>query len=108
VDRCAEMGKLLEGLLLKTFEQCKYIGDIRGRGLFWGNEFVKNRKDKSIFGPSFHFGIRAVYPGGATVDGTHGDYIPYTVTESQMEDIVTVLKVVYDSEEPKLDRIYKY
>jgi hypothetical protein len=34
VERCAEMGKLLEVLLWKTFEQCKYIGDIRGRRLF--------------------------------------------------------------------------
>jgi 4-aminobutyrate aminotransferase-like enzyme len=33
-ETCAEIGKLLEVLLRKTFEQCKCIGDIRGRRLF--------------------------------------------------------------------------
>jgi hypothetical protein len=48
------------------------------------------------------------YPGGATVDGIHGDHIliapPYTVRECQLEEIVTELKDAYDSEGRNLDK----
>lgn len=118
IERCAEMGKLLKVLLRRTFEQCKYVGDIRGRLLLWGIEFVNNRKDKSTFDTSFRFGVRvqqpvfkrevAAYPRGATVNGTHGIISPQpppcTVTEMQLEESVTVLKDAYDSE----DRRVKY
>lgn len=45
------MGLLLEGLLRERLGGYRFVGDIRGRGLFWGVEFVKDRKTKEPFDP---------------------------------------------------------
>lgn len=117
MERCAEMGRLLETLLRNTFEGCKYVGDIRGRGLFWALEFVKDKTTKSTFQNSIRFGFRvqqaafelgvAVYPGAATVDGVNGDHVliapPYNISEVDLGTIVTVLKEAYDSLERQVD-----
>lgn len=113
VERCARMGKKLEEKLRKELAGCPSVGDIRGRGLFWAVEFVKNRGTKETFHSSLTYGIRvqqaafeagvAVYPGWTTVDGKRGDHIllspPYTVTEDQLERIVSVVKMAITSQE---------
>jgi len=67
------MGKVLEALVRKAFNECEYVGDIRGRDLFWGIEFVRDNGSKRSFDPSIRFGLRvqqaafelgvAAYPG---------------------------------------------
>ena len=117
VENCARMGKFLHALLIETFGQAKYVGDIRGRGLFWGLEFVQDRVQRKSFPAAVGFGIRfqamafelgvAVYPGAGTVDGTKGDHAilspPYNVTEEQLKNIVEVLKLTYDRLEKEVD-----
>ncbi|KAF4468845.1 ornithine aminotransferase [Fusarium albosuccineum] len=106
VERCAKMGSLLEKLLRAELGGCRSVGEIRGRGLFWGVEFVKNRSSKETFAPEVKFGPLvqqiafekgvALYPGAGTVDGMRGDHIliapPFTVTEEQLRGICRVLK----------------
>ncbi|KAM3439835.1 hypothetical protein NHJ13734_003568 [Beauveria thailandica] len=106
VARCAAMGKLLEAKLRAELSGCPSVGDVRGRGLFWAVEFVKNRETKETFDPLISFGIKvqqtafeagvAVYPGWLTVDGTKGDHVllapPFTVAEEELDIIVRVLK----------------
>ncbi|KAJ6785952.1 hypothetical protein PWT90_03902 [Aphanocladium album] len=113
VARCASMGELLEAKLRAELGACPSVGDIRGRGLFWAVEFVKDRQNKETFDPSIAFGIRvqqaafeagvAVYPGWTTVDGTKGDHIllapPFTVTEEQLDVIVHVVKTAIAMQE---------
>jgi len=49
LDRVKEMGKYL-GKRLKSLEQAhKSIGEVRGIGLFWTIELVKNRQTKEPF-----------------------------------------------------------
>jgi adenosylmethionine-8-amino-7-oxononanoate aminotransferase len=117
VENCARMGKILHSLLLETFAEAKYIGDIRGRGLFWGVEFVQDRATRDPFSPALGFGIRfqtqafefgvAVYPGAGTVDGTKGDHFiispPYNVTEDELRKVIQVLKKTYDKLEKEVD-----
>lgn len=119
IEQCAVRGRSLERLLRETFSDCKYVGDIRGRGLFWALEFVKDRKEKSTFPKDLKFGLRvqhaafelgvAVYPGSATVDGVNGDHVliapPYTVTDAELRMIVTVLKEAYDSQEAYVEEL---
>ncbi|EWZ79649.1 putative aminotransferase [Fusarium oxysporum f. sp. narcissi] len=106
VERCHKMGLVLERLLRHELKVCKSVGDIRGRGLFWGVEFIKDLTSKRPFDPSAKFGLLvqqiafekgvALYPGGATIDGVNGDHIllapPFTITEDQLATICRVLK----------------
>ncbi|KAL9063371.1 MAG: hypothetical protein Q9161_009496 [Pseudevernia consocians] len=118
VERCNKMGKCLERGLHEALAGRKYVGNIRGRGLFWGIEFVQNRETKRSFEPKVEFGYRvqrrafdlgvAIYPGAATVDGVRGDHVliapPYTVSEVDLEHIVQVVREAYDAVERCIDQ----
>lgn len=79
------------------------VGDIRGRGLFVGVEFVADRDTKQTLDPKArtHAKLKAtamangllVYPMGGTVDGVHGDHAliapPFICTEADISDIVS-------------------
>lgn len=119
VENCARMGAVLEKLLRETFAESKYVGDVRGRGLFWAVEFVKDRSTKETFDPRIAFGYRvqkatfdagvAVYPGACTVDGVVGDHVllapPYNITEEQLLVVVEALKTAYDAQEKAVDKL---
>ena len=118
VERCNKMGKSLERGLHEALAGRKYVGNIRGRGLFWGIEFVQNRETKRSFEPKVEFGYRvqrrvfdlgvAIYPGAATVDGVRGDHVliapPYTVSEVDLEHIVQIVREAYDAVERCIDQ----
>jgi adenosylmethionine-8-amino-7-oxononanoate aminotransferase len=117
VANVARLGKWLYPLLVETFGQSKYVGDIRGRGLFWGFEFVRDKATRESFPPAVGFGIRfpemcfklgvAVYPGAGTVDGKKGDHSilspPYNVSEEELRKIVAIMKMAYDKLEKEVD-----
>lgn len=119
VERCRDRGLFLERELREALEGRKYVGDIRGRGLFWGIEFVQNKETKRSFEPKTEFGYRvqrkafdlgvALYPGAATVDGVRGDHVliapPYTVTEAELKTIVRVVRAAYDTVERGVDEV---
>jgi adenosylmethionine-8-amino-7-oxononanoate aminotransferase len=52
-SRATIMGNKLLQSLQSTFGQHPFIGDIRGRGLFIGMEFVADRTQKTPFDPTF-------------------------------------------------------
>lgn len=118
VQRCARMGVLLESALRGALQRRKYVGDIRGRGLFWAVEFVRERGCRGTFEPGVEFGFRvqrrafelgvAVYPGAATVDGVRGDHVlvapPYTVSEKEVREIVRVVGEAYEGVERDVDQ----
>ena len=81
------------------------IGDIRGRGLFFGVELVRDRGTQEPFDPTqkLHARIKALafgsglicYPMGGTIDGKRGDHIllapPYIITDDQIDELVDTL-----------------
>jgi adenosylmethionine-8-amino-7-oxononanoate aminotransferase len=97
-----EMGARLERRLKERFGQHSFVGDIRGRGLFWALELVSDRASKQPFDPAtkVHARVRReamdqrlmVYPMGGTVDGAKGDHIllapPFIVDAAQVDAIV--------------------
>ncbi len=99
-------GAYLRELLGQRFGPHPHVGDIRGRGLFWGLEFVADRADKEPFDPAkrLHAVIKATamdqglvcYPGGGCADGVAGDHIliapPFIVTRDQVAEIVLALE----------------
>jgi hypothetical protein len=95
-------GKRLERALRERFADHPHVGDIRGRGLFWGVELVAERATKKPFDPArrLHANIKAgamqrglmVYPMGGTIDGRVGDHVllapPFICNASTIDTIV--------------------
>ncbi|ORY26780.1 adenosylmethionine-8-amino-7-oxononanoate aminotransferase [Naematelia encephala] len=108
VEQCHERGVLLERLLHEKFDSHPNVGNIRGRGLFWAIELVKDKGTKEMFpkthpitdiiaGDCLANGL-VVYPGmKGTVDGLQGDHMliapPYIVTEEELRFLVDTLAV---------------
>jgi len=96
------MGRRLEERLTERLGNHRHVGDIRGRGLFWAVELVRDRATKQVFDPTLKLHERvkqeayarglACYPMGGTIDGRHGDHVilapPYIVTADQVDMIV--------------------
>ena len=96
--RVRESGATLEGLLKETLGSHANVGDIRGRGLFWGIELVRDRDTKAPFDPALQLHARIkkeafarglmVYPMGGTVDGRYGDHVllapPFIARDSEL------------------------
>jgi adenosylmethionine-8-amino-7-oxononanoate aminotransferase len=105
------MGARLEGRLKERFGQHPFVGDIRGRGLFWALELVSDRASKRPFDPAAKLNARVkreamalglmVYPMGGTVDGVNGDHIlmapPFIVEGVQVDAIVERLGRAIDA-----------
>ena len=104
--RVEPLGALLEKKLRAAFGSHPNVGDIRGRGLFWGIELVAERASKQPFDPALRIHARLkrealnsglmCYPMGGTLDGMRGDHVllapPFIVEESQLDELVDKLK----------------
>jgi adenosylmethionine-8-amino-7-oxononanoate aminotransferase len=93
------LGQLLKELLGKHLN----VGEIRGKGLFWGLEFVKDKATKEPFDPRLGVAQKVhelalsephnmtLYPGTGTVDGVSGDHVmlcpSYIVTREDIQHI---------------------
>jgi len=98
-------GEKLKNMLTQRFGQHPYIGDIRGKGLFLGLEFVSDRKTKTPFDPALKLAAKLkrqafengliCYPMSGTRDGAIGDHIllapPFIISDAQMEELVDKL-----------------
>jgi len=106
-----QRGLQLQQLLQAAFAEHPHVGDIRGRGLFWGLELVRERASKQCFDPALRLHARLkraamaqglmVYPMGGTVDGRTGDHIllapPFIVSEDETALIVERLRAALDA-----------
>ncbi|MTI10684.1 aspartate aminotransferase family protein [Curvivirga aplysinae] len=105
------MGKKLEEALLERFGNHPNIGDIRGRGLFWGLELVADRTTKEPLDPALkiHAGIKKhamdlgliCYPGNGTIDGQNGNHIllapPFIIEDKHVVEIADKLQKAVES-----------
>jgi adenosylmethionine-8-amino-7-oxononanoate aminotransferase len=110
LDRVRAMGGLLEKRLVERFGNHHHVGDVRGRGLFYGIEIVADRSTKAPFDPSLKMHARikraalarglACYPAGGTADGVKGDHVllapPYIAEPRHIEMIVERLGEAVD------------
>lgn len=102
LDNVKAMGALLEQGLTERLGNHAKVGDIRGRGLFWAVELVRDRASKAVFDPALAVNERvkkeafkrglACYPMAGTIDGKHGDHVilapPYVCTAAEIGMIV--------------------
>ena len=103
-------GEGLHQRLVAALGEHPHVGDVRGRGLFWGVELVADRNTKEPFAPALrlHAKVRAsamaeglmVYPMGGTIDGRRGDHVlvapPFIVSEDELDMIVQRLREALD------------
>lgn len=114
VENAAQMGALMGRLLREALADHQNVGDIRGRGLFWGIELVQDREAKRPFPATDHLDWRiwerafalglVVYHSQGCADGRDGDIImlgpPLIVDEVQVTEMVRLLAQAIGTELP--------
>ncbi|MEM7154622.1 MAG: aminotransferase class III-fold pyridoxal phosphate-dependent enzyme [Myxococcota bacterium] len=104
VERARTVGEHLRAGL-ETLRELPWVGDVRGRGLFLGVEFVADQATKAPFEPSRMFGKRVqaealergvvTYAGRGTVELTQGDHMlfapPLVLSTEEADTLVQVL-----------------
>ena len=108
VPRCARIGELMLEELQKL-EDLPIVGDVRGKGLLAGIEFVEDKEKRMPFDPAkgvtgmvvekaFAKGVLIMPGAPGLIDGVAGDHIaispPFTVDADQIRRIVEVLREV--------------
>jgi taurine--2-oxoglutarate transaminase len=106
VENAAAMGEVLAGELPRLAERHPSIGDVRGLGLFWGLELVRNRKTREPLVP-FNAGGEDAAPIGRLTKAAleHGLYLfvhwnvvmiapPLTITRDELDEGLAALDEV--------------
>jgi adenosylmethionine-8-amino-7-oxononanoate aminotransferase len=109
-DQVHARGEYLHAALQTRFAQHPHVGDVRGRGLFRGIEFVADRETRQPFDPSlgiagklkkaaFNNGL-ICYPMAGTRDGKNGDHVllapPFIATESELDAALDALEAAVE------------
>ena len=111
LEHCRTRGEQLQALLRERLGEHPHVGEIRGRGLFWGIELVRDRASKDPFDPALrlHAAVKRetmargllVYPMGGTVDGRYGDHVllapPFIASEADLAFIAQRLHQAVDA-----------
>ena len=117
IERCAQMGVYLKAQLEKLAEREPLIGDVRGKGLMIGLEFVQDRDTRKPFPRSLQLIENIVRTGLAnglilrgragTGVGSDGDHTllspPFIITESQCDELVERLETTLNQVKQSLN-----
>ncbi|MDR7555495.1 MAG: aspartate aminotransferase family protein [Armatimonadota bacterium] len=90
---------------LQVLRRWRIVGDVRGMGMMWGVEFVRDRATKEPFPRALRLVEQVVaetmrrgvmvYPGTGGVDGVNGDHLlvgpPLTISEAELDELVGAL-----------------
>ncbi|MEZ4490832.1 MAG: aspartate aminotransferase family protein [Cyanobacteriota/Melainabacteria group bacterium] len=110
VERVAEMQTFFFSKL-EELRKYEFVGDIRGRGLFAGIEFVEDKQSKKPFDAAHKFSKKIsaaatangvlIYPGSAFIDGVSGDHVliapPFIATKAEMDEMFDRLDAAFSS-----------
>ncbi|MBV9609328.1 MAG: aminotransferase class III-fold pyridoxal phosphate-dependent enzyme, partial [Acidobacteria bacterium] len=98
---------------LSSLRGCRSVGDVRGIGLLWAVEFVRDKGSKEPFAPDAGFSARVaesasrkgllLYPMQGCVDGISGDHVliapPAVITGEEIEWAVSRFREAIDEAE---------
>lgn len=116
VENAAKIGEVLGEGLKKIGAENMIVGDVRGKGMMWGFELVRDKTTKEPFAKSCGAVAVAskeclaqglvIYPGNGMIDGVEGDNFliapPLVTTEEQAEVILEKLEAGLGSAAKKL------
>ena len=111
VAKVRDDGVAFGAMLAEALGSHPHVGDIRGRGFFWGIELVADRASKAPFDPALKINATIkkdamargllCYPFGGTVDGRQGDHVllapPFIATRQDLQEIATRLAASIDA-----------
>jgi adenosylmethionine-8-amino-7-oxononanoate aminotransferase len=97
IARCAGIAPAFHSAL-ESLRDLPHVGDVRGRGLLAGIEFVEDKESRAPFARSVRFAERftdaaqdaglIVWPNSGQADGTNGDLVmlapPFVITETEI------------------------
>ena len=106
VRRAAELAPYLGTRLQELANRHPTVGEVRGKGLFWGLEFVRQRQSREPFPPETGFTAALVaecfrrglivYSAAGGVDDSRGDAIlvapPLVIDRHQVDELVGLLE----------------
>ncbi|GMM33277.1 hypothetical protein DASC09_006020 [Saccharomycopsis crataegensis] len=105
-DNIQKMAKRLEQGLQESIGGMESVADIRGKGMFWAVEFMKDKENGIPYDPSLNFvdvltenawknGL-GIMPCHGTIDGEAGEHIilapNFNVDAQTIDEIVSLLK----------------
>ena len=111
IGRVKDQGHKVKMALEDRFGDHPHVGDIRGRGLFLGMEFVADRATKAPFAAqearhkrfkaaAFEAGL-ICYPMGGTIDGRQGDHVliapPFIISDDQIAELTDKLALAAEA-----------
>jgi adenosylmethionine-8-amino-7-oxononanoate aminotransferase len=110
VERCAAMGPVLHSEL-QSLLALPHVGDVRGRGLLAGVEFVLDPETREPFPRAAKFAETFVdcaldaglvlWPNVGHADGERGDLVmiapPFVITPGEIREIVTRFETAFDA-----------
>ncbi len=111
IPRVRVMGEKFNRALKAQFDAHPHVGDIRGRGLLRGLEFVQDRETRTPFDPAMGLAGKLkkaafaegliCYPMSGTRDGKFGDHVllapPFILEDEHIDEIVLKLSVALES-----------
>jgi len=100
VERCAEMGRSFHRKL-EQLRDLPHVGDVRGKGLLAGIEFVEDKGSRTAFPRKQKFAERfadaaleeglMIWPNVGQANGTDGDLAllapPFVITEEEIDEL---------------------
>lgn len=116
VERAAELGPRLGAALKDRLSSHPMAGDIRGSGLFWGVELVRDRERRIPYAPEAKCVYRVLgaalarglffYPASGMAGAAGGDAImvapPFVIGDSEIDFIADTLRAALDEVRPQL------
>jgi adenosylmethionine-8-amino-7-oxononanoate aminotransferase len=110
LERCARMGEILQRRLGELRDHPN-VGDVRGRGLLVGIEFVEDKQSRKPFDPSVRMADTftqaaqaaglVVWPNSRYTDQEDGDLVligpPFIITESEIDELVQRFRIALDT-----------
>jgi adenosylmethionine-8-amino-7-oxononanoate aminotransferase len=115
LDHAQQMGQYL-GLRLKELLAHPLVGDVRGKGLMWGLEFVRDKASRATFDPGRQVHLTVyeaarkksllLLPSGGCDRGYAGDMAligpPLIITQNQIDELVGALDEALSNVEQEL------